>query len=64
MQYERKSNDLSKFVLKENINEATEQNLRELLIPDEDLGTVQILEFNSLSEYYTICMVLGLVDSV
>lgn len=42
----------------------TEQNLVELLIPDVDSGRKAILDYQSLAEYYTICMVLGLVDSV
>ena len=42
----------------------TEQNLIELLIPDVDSHRQAILDYQSLAEYYTICMVLGLVDSV
>lgn len=40
------------------------QNLVDLLIPDVDSGKKAILDYQSLAEYYTICMVLGLVDSV
>ena len=40
------------------------QNLVDLLIPDIDSGRKAILDYQSLAEYYTICMVLGLVDSV
>lgn len=63
-QYERKINDLNKFVIKGTINPATQTDLINLLIPDDDLGRIQILNFDSLSEYYTICMILGLIDSV
>ncbi len=42
----------------------TEQNLIDLLIPDIDSNKQAILDYQSLAEYYTICMILGLVDSV
>ena len=42
----------------------TFQDLLELLIPDIDSGRKAILDYRSLAEYYTICMVLGLIDSV
>lgn len=63
-QYKREANNLNEFVLKEKIPKATETDLRDLVISDEDLDKVKILNFDSLSEYYTICMVLGLIDSV
>ena len=44
--------------------EGTIQDLIELLIPDLDSGRKAKLDYQSLAEYYTICMVLGLVDSV
>lgn len=40
------------------------QDLRRLVIPDIDSGIQASLNFQSIAEYYTICMVLGLVDSV
>lgn len=42
----------------------TELDLKNLVIPDVDTGKLASLNFQSVSEYYTICMVLGLVDSV
>lgn len=50
--------------IKQDPIKGTEQNLVELLIPDVDSGRKAILDYQSLTEYYTICMVLGLVDSV
>ena len=50
--------------IKQNPIKGTEQNLIELLIPDVDSGRKAILDYQSLAEYYTICMILGLVDSV
>lgn len=52
------------YALKETISEGTLTDLNTLIVPDEDLGTLAYLNFQSLAEYYTICMVLGLVDSV
>lgn len=46
------------------INSITTGELRQLVVPDIDNGSVNSLDFQSLSEYYTICMTLGLVDSV
>lgn len=42
----------------------TQLDLQDLIIPDVDSGKQASLNFQAVSEYYTICMVLGLVDSV
>lgn len=52
------------YELAETINQANLTNLQELIIPDPDTQRLAALNFQSASEYYTICMVLGLVDSV
>lgn len=52
------------YTLKEEISPGTQLNLQELIIPNLDEGRLAALNFQSLAEYYTICMVLGLVDSV
>lgn len=64
-QYQRRSDGSSwKYVLKNTISPGTQNNLRDLCIPDIDNNRPSELNFQSVSEYYTICMVLGLVDSV
>ena len=65
-QYKRKISSTGDWTyeLKERINKGTEINLRETIIPNPDEQKLAALDFQSLSEYYTICMVLGLVDSV
>lgn len=64
-QYQRRSSGSSwQYVLKNTISAGTQNNLRNLCIPDMDNNRPSELNFQSLSEYYTICMVLGLVDSV
>lgn len=64
-QYRRKSSGSSwQYVLKNTISAGTQNDLRDLCIPDMDNNKPSELNFQSLSEYYTICMVLGLVDSV
>lgn len=64
-QYQRRSDGSSwKYVLKSTISPGTQNNLRDLCIPDMDNNRPSELNFQSVSEYYTICMVLGLVDSV
>lgn len=64
-QYQRRSDGSSwKYVLKSTISPGTRNNLRDLCIPDMDNNRPSELNFQSISEYYTICMVLGLVDSV
>lgn len=64
-QYQRKSAGSSwKYVLNDTISPGTQNNLRDLCIPDMDNNRPSELNFQSVSEYYTICMVLGLVDSV
>lgn len=64
-QYQRKSDGSSwKYVLNNTISPGTQNNLRDLCIPDVDNNRPSELNFQSVSEYYTICMVLGLVDSV
>ena len=64
-QYQRRSSGSGwKYVLKNTINPGTQNNLRDLCIPDIDNNRPSELNFQSVSEYYTICMVLGLVDSV
>ncbi len=64
-QYRRKSSGSSwQYVLKNTISAGTQNDLRNLCIPDMDNNRPSELNFQSLSEYYTICMVLGLVDSV
>ena len=35
-----------------------------LITPDDDSGQTRGIDYNSLCEYYTICMAFGLVDSV
>lgn len=52
------------YEIKENIRAGQKTDLQNLIIPDNDQGIAENLNFQSLSEYYTICMVLGLVDSV
>lgn len=42
----------------------TQLDLQDLIIPDVDSGKQASLNYQSVAEYYTICMVLGLVDSV
>lgn len=42
----------------------TQLDLQDLIIPDLDQGKQASLNFQAASEYYTICMTLGLVDSV
>ena len=64
-QYQRKSAGSGwQYVLKNTINPGTQNDLRDLCIPDMDNNKPSALNFQSISEYYTICMVLGLVDSV
>lgn len=64
-QYRRKSSGSNwQYVLKNTISAGTQNDLRDLCIPDIDNNKPSELNFQSLSEYYTICMVLGLVDSV
>ena len=64
-QYQRRSDGSSwKYVLKDTIKPGTQIDLRNLCIPDMDNNRPSTLNFQSISEYYTICMVLGLVDSV
>lgn len=64
-QYQRRSAGSSwQYVLKNTISPGTQNNLRDLCIPDMDNNRPSELNFQSVSEYYTICMVLGLVDSV
>lgn len=64
-QYKRKSDGSSwKYVLNETISPGTQTDLRNLCIPDMDNNRPSELNFQSVSEYYTICMVFGLVDSV
>lgn len=65
-QYKRKMGSTGNWLyeLKETISKGTETNLRETIIPNPDEQKLAALDFQSLSEYYTICMVLGLVDSV
>lgn len=65
-QYKRKISSTGNWLyeVKEIINKGTETNLRETIIPNPDEQKLAALDFQSLSEYYTICMVLGLVDSV
>ena len=64
-QYKRELSGSSwKYSIKETISDGTLNDLQELIIPDIDTGKVQLLDFQSISEYYVICMVLGLVDSV
>ena len=53
-----------KFREKQTISPGTQLDLQDLIIPDVDSGKQASLNFQSISEYYTICMVLGLVDSV
>lgn len=52
------------FTHSKTINKGSSTDLNKLIIPNSDTGTLAILNYQSVSEYYTICMVLGLVDSV
>ena len=52
------------YELSQTINTANLTDLQELIIPDPDTQRLAALNFQSAVEYYTICMVLGLVDSV
>ena len=52
------------FREKQNIPPGTQLDLQDLIIPNVDQGKQASLNFQAVSEYYTICMVLGLVDSV
>lgn len=65
-QYERvlSSTGTWEYHEKQTISPGTINNLQELIIPDPDTQRLAALNFQSLAEYYTICMVLGLVDSV
>ena len=65
-QYKRQRNASGawEYILSETIGAANLTNLQELIIPDPDTQRLAALNFQSLAEYYTICMVLGLVDSV
>lgn len=64
-QYQRRSDGSSwKYVLNKTISPGTQTDLRNLCIPDMDNNRPSELNFQSVSEYYTICMVFGLVDSV
>lgn len=64
-QYQRRSAGSSwQYVLKNTIRPGTQNDLRNLCIPDMDNNRPSALNYQSISEYYTICMVLGLVDSV
>lgn len=65
-QYKRQMNSTGgwEYVLKETTRQGTMNDLQELIIPDIDQNKQQYLNFQAVSEYYTICMVLGLVDSV
>lgn len=65
-QYQRKMNNTGswEYSIKEEISPGTSLNLQELIIPNPDEQRLAALNYQSLAEYYTICMVLGLVDSV
>lgn len=52
------------YVKKDEQVTGSEEELRKLVITDTDNGIPAKMNYQSLSEYYTICMVLGLVDSV
>lgn len=52
------------FREKQTIPPGTQLDLQNLIIPDVDQGKQASLNFQAVSEYYTICMILGLVDSV
>lgn len=52
------------FTPSKTINVGSSTDLNKLIIPNTDTGTLAILNYQAVSEYYTICMVLGLVDSV
>lgn len=65
-QYQRQltSTGAWEYVLKETISSGEVTDLTDLIIPNTDTGRLAALDYQSASEYYTICMVLGLVDSV
>lgn len=46
------------------ISAGTDTDLQQLIVPDPNSNRLAALNFQSASEYYTICMTLGLVDSV
>lgn len=66
-QYKRVMNSSGQWIYQlkeEQQRSGTIQDLRELCITDIDNNKPSKINYQSISEYYTICMVLGLVDSV
>ena len=64
-QYRRKQNGAEyKYVVDNQISNGTNTDLINLCTQDVDANRPAMLNYKSISEYYTICMVLGLVDSV
>lgn len=65
-QFRKKLNgDQQEFLLKETIaTKGTFTNLTDLIAGDTENQIAPWFDFRSLSEYYTICMAFGLVDSV
>lgn len=66
IQYVRKisSTGTNVYEEKETIRAGQRTDLQTLIIPDTDQNIPENLNYQSLSEYYTICMIFGLVDSV
>ena len=52
------------FIAKEGVVKGTALDLENLIIPNYEDNRQASLNYQATSEYYTICMVLGLVDSV
>lgn len=67
IQYIKELSPSGQWVFKEKEQEpivGKQLDLQDLIIPDTDSNKLASLNFQAASEYYTICMVLGLVDSV
>lgn len=67
IQYIKELSPSGQWVFKEKEQEpivGKQLDLQDLIIPDTDSNKLASLNFQATSEYYTICMVLGLVDSV
>lgn len=67
IQYEKYLDKGGQWVFREKTTETikgTQLDLQDLIIPSLDEGKLASLNYQAASEYYTICMVLGLVDSV
>lgn len=63
-QFQRHSTDNSYTQYGDIESDAQLVDLQDYVLKDEENGYNSYINFRSLSEYYTICMALGLVDSV